>query len=548
MANANADDQFHRAMAVRKKRSKQFLENPLCIFTMLNTLVFHHYLSRVTAAAFELHNSDKEGIPLKPSKLQEAKQRKRLLFKGAQVLEEPQDSAEEHASLLKMYGRAHEVVKLLWTVLSSLDAIERTAFCVPMAYWPENTSKADMFQRLSLDILKGIAALKFRILEKSVMPPYSLLEIARPGASPELLSAKTREFLSTPQCCLDACWAKPVQQKVLSEADQPRTLHMHAARFSTSCRGVSSREEALHAQQRKHARGWEGAPILFVRQAAESVLQTAWDNFSVRTGIQEKGAPEKVKAASKIVRKRVIKHARPRQLGSPYFFFRNAAKKSSTETNEQIHRRWNTLSPEELQHWKMRHRLHSGRNKWMKAELAKKKEAEEEARKSVSAPWGLGDDRFPLKESYLRDFLQPYQRKHTGLRELHTLEKPTPEVSSILQETKQYHSMDTANVAARAFLHPSEVTAHSDTWAKVAELPRPRKACPELHPGLCKEVDAAILPKVNGFWQSLPKHDCILMLVRSGSARQRIAVFAQLVVGQGCVSSKMVEMKPHSNC
>ena len=378
-------------MAVRKKRSKQFLENPLCIFTMLNTLVFHHYLSRVTAAAFELHNSDKEGIPLKPSKLQEAKQRKRLLFKGAQVLEEPQDSAEEHASLLKMYGRAHEVVKLLWTVLSSLDAIERTAFCVPMAYWPENMSKADMFQRLSLDILKGIAALKFRILEKSVMPPYSLLEIARPGASPELLSAKTREFLSTPQCCLDACWAKPVQQKVLSEADQPRTLHMHAARFSTSCRGVSSREEALHAQQRKHARGWEGAPILFVRQAAESVLQTAWDNFSVRTGIQEKGAPEKVKAASKIVRKRVIKHARPRQLGSPYFFFRNAAKKSSTETNEQIHRRWHTLSPEELQHWKMRHRLHSGRNKWMKAELAKKKKLKKkpENRSAPHGAWGM---------------------------------------------------------------------------------------------------------------------------------------------------------------
>ena len=83
VANADAQDQFHRAMAVRKRRSKQFFENPLCVFTMLNTLVFHHYLTRVTAAAFELHNSDKEGIPLKPSKAQEAKQRKRLLFKGA---------------------------------------------------------------------------------------------------------------------------------------------------------------------------------------------------------------------------------------------------------------------------------------------------------------------------------------------------------------------------------------------------------------------------------------------------------------------------------
>lgn len=548
MANADAQDQFHRAMAVRKRRSKQFFENPLCVFTMLNTLVFHHYLTRVTAAAFELHNSDKEGIPLKPSKAQEAKQRKRLLFKGAQVLEEPQDSGEEHASLLKMYGRAREVVSLLWTVLSSLDAIERTAFCVPMAYWPENMSKADMFQRLSLDILKSIAALKFRILEKSTIPPYSLLEMAMPGASPELLSAKTHEFLSTPQCCLDAFWAKPVQQKVLSEADQPRTLHMLAARFSASCRGVSSREEALHAKQRKQARGWEGAPILFVRQAGETVLQTAWENFSARTGIQEKGAPENVKAASKIVRKRVIKHPRPKAFGSPYLFFRNAAKKSfPTETNEQIHQRWHNLSPEELQNWKMRQRLQSGRKKWMKAELEKRK-PEDKDRKSGNTPWGLGDDRFPLKESYLRDYLQPYRKKNTGLRELHTLEKPTPEVSSILQGRKQYHSMDTATAAARAFLHPSEVTAHSDTWAKVVELPRIRKACPELHPGLCKEVDAAILPKVNGFWQSLPKHDCILMLVRNGSAQQRIAVFVQLVVGQGCVSSKMVEMKPHSNC
>lgn len=543
-AQAQAQDQFHRAMAVRKRRSKQFLENPLCIFTLFSTLAFHHFLSRVTAAAFELHNSDKDGIPLKPSKVQQAKQRRRLLFKGAQALEEPQDSGEEQASLLKMYRRAREVVNLLWTILSTLDAVERTVFCVPMAYWPENMSKVDMFQRLSGDILKCIAALKFRILEKSIMPPYSLLEIARPGVSPELLSAKTREFLSTPQCCLDVFWAKPVRQKVLSEADQPRALHKHAASFSASCRGVSSREEALHASQRKQARGWEGAPALFVRQAAQSVLQTAFANYSARTGIENKAAPENVKTASKIVRKRVIKHSRPRAFGSAYLFFRNDAKKRfPTESNEQIQQRWRDLTPEELQHWQLRQRLQSGRNKWMKAELQKRKA--EEGRTFVKTPWDLGDDRFPLKESFLLEYMQPYRRKDTGLRELQTLEKPTPEVSSILKDGKPYHSMDTGTAAARAFLHPSDVTAHSDTWAKVMECTRPNKACPELHPGLCKEVDAAILPKVNGLWQSLPKHDCILMLVRNGSAEQRIAVFAQLVVGQGCVSSKMVHSQLH---
>lgn len=541
---ANADDDpFRRAMFVRKKRSKDFLDSDLAAFNLLLVLTFHHYMSRIQQAAFSLHDGDKSGIDLKASEKQQARKKKRLLFKGAEHFHAPPVLRDREPSLLDVYSQSRDIINLFWRLLTMADGFDQTLFCVPAAFWPSSLSEDAKLSRLSSDIMKTIAGLQWRILYRAKMAPYSLLQLADPSFPDDVAEERVESFLQTPSCCLDSFWGQPVKDHILAEDPENQLFLMkeHIHNFAKNSRGVTSREESLHAVQRRKAGGWSSAPIPFRKQASMMVLHTSSVNFVARGGRDHKfGAPSPLKKASRMVRKREVKHVRPRQLGNPVFFYMQAARKNgSTLTNKELNLEFKNLVPAEKDMWSRRSRLHVARKRWVDQQV-KAEEADKPAAQPPQSPWDLGDNRYPLKTSCLELFLQNFQQKNVGIENLKKFEQHNMEVATMLKKIsqgQQYHSRDAATAFSRAMLGEqiTEQNCLDGSWKHAAEGSRVPKPCGEEHPGVCKSIHAAMLPKIQAFCQTLPKVDCILMMELHGSRRQcdRIALFFRMVVGPG---------------
>ena len=149
------------------------------------------------------------------------------------------------------------------------------------------------------------------------------------------------------------------------------------------------RKHCMRSRGSKQGAG-EGAPILFVRQAGENCFCRQRGKIFCKDRHSRKGRPRERQGCKQDCAKAGHQASSAQSIWQSLSLLRNAAKKSfPTETNEQIHQRWHNLSPEELQNWKMRQRLQSGRKKVDEGRAGKRK-PEDKEQKIGQHPMGSG--------------------------------------------------------------------------------------------------------------------------------------------------------------
>ena len=472
----------------------------------------------------------------------EARKRRRIRLKGP----EPPDQEQGPGSMRDLFERTSQVCNLLWTILMSTNPLIDTIFSVASAFWPRGQySNQELLERVAADIIKTLAGLKWRLCYRAEAPPYCFLDLCDPDAD---VSEAMGFFLQMNPCCLDAFWARPIQEELKELTDieeQAKRFHRHIRTFAANLRSVSSREENMHAKQRASAGGFKSKAALFSRQSAESVLRNSLEHFVSRTGAVPDSAPQQVKNASKFARKRIVKHKRPGQFGSAMFHFMNTKRKEGVQTLDQLKAEWSQMPPASKAAWRTQHIAKVARRRLANSHMA---ELEDE-KEPPASPWQLGDDRHPISNNCLAQFLTPFQRRSTGLEELakYRGEDAKELYRAVVDMGQKYHSSDTAATAAKDLLGEivDDNNSKQNTWAEVMECTREPQCCFEKHPGLCATRDAAKISGVEAFCRMLPKGNHIFMFeLASRPARERVAIFAQVVTGQFCKCSRLLSISP----
>ena len=536
-AHGEDEDPYRRAMSIRKSRAKQFFSNEWALFTLLLVLVYHHFLGRVTKIAFRLRDTDKP-IPDDPEG-EPAYKRKRLLFKGYQAFQEVEP---RKCRVPDIFSTSLDCVNIFWKILTSTVAFNGSVFGLLPHFWPRSSSFEDLYDRLVGDTLKTICGLKWRVMSRERVAPYSLLEMVQNDPPPELLQAQTKKFMSLPLCCQDPFWVKPVIED-LSQLpgleEQIEKLQSHIQSFQKTGRVVSAREENCHATQRLAAGCWRAKPTLFEKQSAQMVLTDSYQNHRSRTKTQLGGAPLAVKQASKSLRARKVVHKRPRQFGSAMFHYMSAERKAGSQASEpQLRQQWKNLTAPQRETWITKHRLNVASRRFAKS-FVQQREGTDTSDAVKASPWNLGVGEYPLKPEFLANYLQPFQRKATGLEQLGRVK--TPQAIRLKEKYEngraRYHSMTAAECSARSLFceDVDDSNAHSGTWGKAAACSRPQKTCDQLHIGVCRTRDEALFSDIFTLVERLPKKDnAILMLELSGRpAQQRVVTFVRMIIGLG---------------
>ena len=414
-----------------------------------------------------------------------------------------------------------------------------------------------MFQYMTRQLLRALAALKWRVGYKFQNAPYRLLDMVREDCSKETQNILTEKFLDMPNCCLSPFWGRPVKDDVLSSleragdegVDAAVLLRHHVESFQKQSRGVTIREEHQHAMQRTFAGGWRSKARSFWQQAAQAVLANSSKNhFARRQGLVRKAKLKDWAALKKAVRKRRIIHRRPRQCGNAMFFYVSTKmSQGGPKTKEELCAEWKTLPAAEKQTWKNRQQLSVFRKR--QAQRAAKERQEEELENvQADTPWDLGCSEHALRPELLGEFLEPYQRKETGVNLLRKLDHPAAVayVAKMDSGEVKYHSRDAAVAGAKSKLGKNvepDSTVGRDTWNHAQACPAPKPACVDAHPGLCvgKATDKRLISLVPGLVSQLPRQDAILMLQQQGvRAAERQVFFFRLVVGQVVASTHAV--------
>ena len=321
-AGGNAEvDPYHQQLNVRKNRAQKFLQEESSCFLLLAALTMFHLLSEVTHILFKLANLDRESMGIEQAGADRARAKRRRLSKGPPI--HAGDVENRQYSLTDILSGASRLVRQIWGLLQR--SITRTIFCVAAAYFPATRPESDMFGVLVSDLLQVLASLKFRILNRFEIPPFSMLDLnlLSPDDSEESVGQrKLKEFEAISECCLDPFWGRPVAEYVRKEDSDPvGVLKDHVHMFRQHTRPVSVREEAYHAMQRKWAGGNIARPRAFHRQAAACVITTAGGHWTARGGRDLKNAGIQMRRAMTQVRQDRIKHRRPQQFGNPMFFY-----------------------------------------------------------------------------------------------------------------------------------------------------------------------------------------------------------------------------------
>ena len=265
-------DDFRRKMAVRKRRSKAFLQNPTALFKLLFGLCMNFLVDVPVKICFMLFDADKDGLGIaNPQKEERRCKRRRLRCKGANALHIPPIDSEKKYDLTDLHVSSLKVVDYVWKALEA--PLDLTVFQVPAIFWPEMRSSSDMFRFMSSDMLQVLAAFKWRVSYKFCNPPFCLLGMLSEGCSEEAKTCLTQKFLDMNSCCLSQFWGQPVKEELLSgiegEGSVPAdVLQLHVSKFAKQCRAVSIREERQHAIQRTFAGGWRSKARSFWQHSA----------------------------------------------------------------------------------------------------------------------------------------------------------------------------------------------------------------------------------------------------------------------------------------
>ena len=532
-------DAYRQTMALRKNRADQFLQDEESTFSLLSMLTLNLLLQRVTRVAFKLTNADKDGLGF-PRK---AEKRRRISRKGPAGHASDADAAvggHENGprTAADLLIAARSVIRDLWKLLDT--DVHESVWCVAVAYWPASQPVSSMLMTLAADMLKTLAALKFRITMRFEVPPLFFWGQRFLGDNVEdegELDPNVQHFLRTSPCCLDPWWGRVVQKDVAAEPHDPSGLLAdHVSCFTKHARLVSVREETMHALQRKVAGGFAAKPRSFDRQAASVVLATASDHFMARGGRNLNSAHTTVKTAMTVIRKKKVTHARPRQFGNGMFaFVGEMLKQNPGSTQEHWRQVWKELPAQEREGWKARQRFKVASKRQRQA-LQATKEREQTV---LSTPWALGDDRFPLTTNWVEELLRPFQARQTGREELAKL--GTEEATRFLDGATSYHSADAAVIRCKEHLGAliDDQSAAKGSWALAETCPPTKDSCFDLHPGLCCKEDVAVLKLMPSFMSHIPKRSTVLRFERCGcSANQKVVIFVRAVLGRTSASQR----------
>ena len=486
------------------------------------------------------------GMEYDPSTKAAKKARTRYRFK-AKNNEEVDAEQRQPVKFADVAAAARSAVTHLWSCLPG----EASTFEVAKAFWPSAESQSDMCKALTENILRNVAALKWRILSRLAQPPLSCAELEKymengalrtsPGEQEdeEMASALSRhceKLLSSKPCCLDWNWARQVRDEVqaCARADREKCFSKHAASFLRSFRGSSLQEETTHALQRKIAGGDAGHARRFHSQASNFVVQRLARAFHKRGGRQLATAPAAVKAAAKVARVKKVIHKRPKQFGSPAFFYvAQQQRQGDQRTNKELLLAWKNLDDQSKAVWKSRQVLQAT----MRRRVDRDRQQAESNVAALQTTWHVGDQDFPLRQEFIDNLLNPFRLRDSGLAKLAEMDDADcKEYADRVRSGHKYHSMD----AARLFCQASLAAQLTDEIADGTSMPilsvRCEGApCPMKHPGLCVTRDAQKMDDVFALVKALPAESCLVRCEATIPRKAKFFVFARAILGQGGV-------------
>ena len=171
---------YRRTQSRRKARGIAFLEDSSSTFNLLVTLTLASILAPITNKAFQLSERDRRNINQSgQSTRTKARVKRRMQTKGPEVLLEDSDSALYFRNI-KL--RALQACQRLWAdLLSGTPA----TFACAAAFWPSTELARNKWILLCENILRNIAAVKWRVLTRFSFPPWSLCDLEDPHCSDE---------------------------------------------------------------------------------------------------------------------------------------------------------------------------------------------------------------------------------------------------------------------------------------------------------------------------------------------------------------------------
>lgn len=517
---------FRRLQSRRKAKSLEFLQDHYATFNLLLTCILAASTAHITAYCFELVNAGKQDLVASVPDRENKRKRRRMRHKG---LESTSFAVEPRKrSFFGVKVRCDAFVKKSWDALLG----EQTS-CIDIAgpFWPTSEPRSLQWKAISEHILRGIAAIKWRILVPFSTPPWNLSEER---------DDSMQEFLDAKPCCIDKYWSKPLQQHLdgLGDSDQQKTCFNQAVQhFLGSIRPVSLREEQSHAFQRRVAAGDHAAPLSSNIQRSASVIQAIKKNYEMRGGRNLNYA---VPHVQKAIRKRAMRPGvfqRPNQTGNCLFFFLAQKRKQGDQRNKQeLTKEWNELGNEAKEWWRSRFKIHC--NMRRQQTQAAKQFAKDHELPSAPTPWNIGDEAFPIRADMFRDFLARFRGKEAGLKTLQTImdqshhsQEIADYIDLVQGNQEQYHMKKALQLACSHDMGPaldSDGIRDCNLAREIMATKTLSMGCHEQHPGLCKTLHAGKQQHIQHFVQVLPRKSCLLRFTVGN-----FVAHAQCILGHG---------------
>lgn len=176
----------------------------------MTSLTLAMVLSPIANKAFELCDSDRKTIKKGQAARAPTRMKRRLRTKGPEVFVDETDS-KFHFRNIKL--RALQACQRLWTDIASGTP---GVFACAAAFWPSAQPVRSKWVLLLENILRNIAAVKWRVLTRFSYPPWSLCDLEDPACTDETVSRQ-----------------KPAQffQHVGAFSDSPRVPARHNETF-----------------------------------------------------------------------------------------------------------------------------------------------------------------------------------------------------------------------------------------------------------------------------------------------------------------------------
>ena len=172
------EDSWQKLQSRRRASGQKFLGDKLSNFHLLTSLALCQGTSRVSHLLFKFCNNDKADIETVASARQQKRLRRRQ--KGPDHWSAVDHSDEVHFQQVK--DQAQKCLQHLWAeILGPLRLLVCADAMFPTEQGFSSHSKLDY---LVESVLRTCAGLRWRLLDKFQLPPWSLAEVALPTCSP----------------------------------------------------------------------------------------------------------------------------------------------------------------------------------------------------------------------------------------------------------------------------------------------------------------------------------------------------------------------------